>query len=79
MIWGVGYQNKKKAEEKLGIENIGDLLKHPKGTLVRVFGPAMGDKLWKAARGQDDSKLQPDQKRKSVSAEINVRSFVFGY
>jgi len=72
MIWGVGYSNKKKAQEKLDIENIGDLAKHPKGALVRVFGPAMGDKLYQAARGLDESKLQPDQKRKSVSAEINV-------
>ncbi|PVG02317.1 DNA repair protein [Serendipita vermifera] len=71
MIWGVGYSNKKKAEEKLDIKTIGDIQLHTKGALIRVFGPAMGEKLWKAAQGLDDTKLQPDQKRKSVSAEIN--------
>lgn len=77
MIWGVGHANKRKAEEKLGVTTVGDLTKHPKGVLVRVFGPALGDKLWKAARGLDDTKLQPDQKRKSVSAEINVSANYF--
>jgi DNA repair protein REV1 len=72
MIWGVGYATKKKAEEKLSINTIGDLQPHSKSTLVKVFGPAMGEKLYRAAKGLDDSKLQPDQKRKSVSAEINV-------
>jgi nucleotidyltransferase/DNA polymerase involved in DNA repair len=74
MIWGVGYATKKKAEEKLNITTIGDLQPHPKPTLVKVFGPAMGEKLYKAAKGLDDSKLQPDQRRKSVSAEINASS-----
>jgi DNA repair protein REV1 len=74
MIWGVGYATKKKAEEKLSCNTIGDLQPHSKSTLVKVFGPAMGEKLFKAAKGLDDNKLQPDQKRKSVSAEINVCS-----
>lgn len=72
MIWGVGYATKVKAEEKLQIKTIGDILPKSKPSLVKVFGPAMADKLYKAARGLDDSKLQLDQKRKSVSAEINV-------
>lgn len=77
IIWGVGYANKKKAEGKLGIKTIGDLHTHQKGSLVRIFGPSMGDKLYKAARGIDDTKLQPEQKRKSVSAEINVSHIFF--
>jgi DNA repair protein REV1 len=79
MIWGVGYSNKKKAEEKLGVKTIGDIQLHTKGALIKVFGPAMGEKLWKAAQGLDDTKLQPDQKRKSVSAEINVCSLYHSY
>ncbi|CAG7846701.1 DNA repair protein REV1; AltName: Full=Rev1-like terminal deoxycytidyl transferase [Serendipita indica DSM 11827] len=71
MIWGVGYANKRKAEEKLGVFTIGDLQSQSKSLLIKTFGPSMGEKLFKAAKGQDDTKLQPDQKRKSVSAEIN--------
>ncbi|KAG8803064.1 deoxycytidyl transferase [Serendipita sp. 398] len=70
-IWGVGYSIKKKAEERLRITKISDIESHSKGTLIKVFGPAMTDRLMKAAKGLDDTKLQPDQKRKSVSAEIN--------
>ncbi|KAG8809527.1 deoxycytidyl transferase, partial [Serendipita sp. 399] len=70
-IWGVGYSIKKKAEERLNITTVGDIESHSKGALVKVFGPSMSDRLMKAAKGLDDTKLQPDQKRKSVSAEIN--------
>jgi DNA repair protein REV1 len=73
LIWGVGWSMRRKAEEKLGIRTIGELATKSKAALVVVFGPKTGEMLWGAARGLSDQKIESSKKRKSVSAEINVR------
>lgn len=72
LVWGVGWNMRKKAEEKLGIRTIGELATKSKAALTAVFGPKMGEMLWGAARGLSDQKIESSKKRKSVSAEINV-------
>ena len=72
LIWGVGWSMRKKAEEKMGIRTIGELVTKSKTALTAVFGPKTGEMLWGAARGLSDQKIESSKKRKSVSAEINV-------
>jgi len=72
LIWGVGWNMRKKAEEKLGIRTIGELATKSKAALTAVFGPKTGEMLWGAARGLSDQMIESSKKRKSVSAEINV-------
>ena len=43
-------------------------------SLQKLLGKGTGEKMWKAARGLDDTRLESDKPRKSVSAEVNVSS-----
>jgi len=72
-LHGFGWSTKKKAQEKLGVTNLGELAKKSKVVLIEALGKATGETLYNAVRGSDDRKLEPDKPRKSVSCEINVR------
>ncbi len=75
-VHGVGYSIREKVKEKYGIQTLGELLRVPKDQLQRFLGEKTGEKMWKAARGVDDTPLESDKPRKSVSAEVNVRTFL---
>lgn len=72
-IHGVGHSIRDKIKEKLNVETLGELLPKSKQSLQHVLGEKTGDKIWKAVRGIDDTQLESDKPRKSVSAEVNVR------
>jgi DNA polymerase-4 len=67
IIWGVG----KAMQERLardGLRRISDLQKQDERTLAKRYG-AMGLRLAKLARGEDDRTVTPERKAKSISAE----------
>jgi DNA polymerase-4 len=66
-IWGVG-QAAAAALLRDGIRTIGDLQQRPAAELVRRHG-ALGERLARLARGEDDRRVDPDAPAKSVSAE----------
>lgn len=74
-IHGVGSSIRDKIRDKYGAETLGDLLDKSKDGLQRLLGEKTGDKIWKAVRGIDDTPLESDKPRKSVSAEVNVSIF----
>ncbi len=67
LIWGVGKALERRLEIE-GIETIGDIRERDEHWLVSRFG-AMGRRLHRFARGQDDRRVEPDEATKSVSAE----------
>lgn len=71
-VHGVGRSIRDKITEKYNITTLGELLEKPKDSLQRLLGKGTGEKMWKAARGLDDTPLESDKPRKSVSAEVNV-------
>jgi DNA repair protein REV1 len=71
-LHGFGWSTKQKAQEKIGVTNLGELAKKSKGQLIDALGKATGENLYNALRGVDDRKLESDKPRKSVSCEINV-------
>ena len=71
-LHGFGRSTKQKAQEKLGVTTLGELVKKSKGVLIDALGKATGETLYDAVRGIDDKKLESDKPRKSVSCEINV-------
>ncbi|KAG9010517.1 deoxycytidyl transferase [Tulasnella sp. JGI-2019a] len=70
-IHGVGWSIRDKIKDKFNVETLGELLPKSKQSLQRVLGEKTGDKIWKAVRGVDDTPLESDKPRKSVSAEVN--------
>ncbi|EJD46175.1 DNA repair protein [Auricularia subglabra TFB-10046 SS5] len=72
-LHGFAWNATKKLEEKFGAGAtvIAEVRKRSKGALSAVLGPKTGEKLWKAARGIDETPLESDKPRKSVSAELN--------
>jgi len=67
IIWGVG----KSLERRLardGIRKVGDLCRLDETRLLARYG-AMGRRLYRFARGQDDRRVDPDAPTKSISAE----------
>lgn len=66
-IWGVGRKMREKLSA-LGVENCADLQKIGKIELARRFGK-WGLELWELSRGIDESPVQPDRIRKSLSSE----------
>lgn len=75
-VHGVGRSIQDKIVDSLGVNTLGELRAKPKETLQKLLGEKTGDKLWKAARGIDDTPLESDKPRKSVSAEVNVRNIL---
>jgi len=66
-IWGVGVKAEKRLHA-LGIKTIGQLGAFPETSLAEHFGEA-GRHMWQLAHGQDDRRVVPDEKAKSVSTE----------
>ena len=75
-LWGFGWSTRKKAEEKLGVTNLGELAKKSKAVLCDALGKGTGETLYNSIRGVDDRKLESDKPRKSVSCEINVSCYL---
>jgi DNA repair protein REV1 len=75
-LHGFGWSTKQKAQEKLGVTNLGELAKKSKASLMDALGKGTGEILYNAVRGIDEKKLESDKPRKSVSCEINVRFFI---
>lgn len=71
-VHGVGRSIRDKIKDNFQVETLGELMGKSKDALQRVLGEKTGDKMWKAARGIDDTPLESDKPRKSVSAEVNV-------
>lgn len=66
-LWGVGTVTGERLQS-LGIETIGDLAAWSEADLVRACGDA-GRHLYRAARGIDDTPVQPGHERRSISQE----------
>jgi len=66
-IWGVGPRLRARLERD-GFREIGDLRAASEAFLVARYG-AIGARLWRFARGEDDRAVDPASLRKSVSAE----------
>ncbi|KAG6902660.1 hypothetical protein C0995_013352 [Termitomyces sp. Mi166 len=73
-LHGFGSSAKQKAQEKLGVASLGDLMDKSKAVLCDALGKSTGETLYNALRGIDEKKLESDKPRKSVSCEINVGS-----
>ena len=67
MIWGVGKALRASLARD-GIHRIGDLLRFGELELIARYG-AMGGRLYRFARGEDDRKVDPNAPTKSISAE----------
>lgn len=67
-LWGVGKSTADRLH-RLGISTVAQLREYPEEVLISHFG-MQGQHLYRLARGQDDSPVQPDGERKSVSHEI---------
>ncbi|GBE82816.1 DNA repair protein [Sparassis crispa] len=70
-LHGFGYSARQKAQDKLGVTNLGELEKKSKAVLCEALGKVNGETLYNALRGVDDRKLESDKPRKSVSCDIN--------
>lgn len=67
LIWGVG-QAFAQTLSRDGVRTIGQLQRLDQGALMRRYG-TMGSRLFRLSRGLDERKVEPEHKRKSVSAE----------
>jgi len=67
-LWGVGQVMERRLAE-LGITTIGDLARLPCDELVRRFGLASGEGLYRASHGIDESPVTPEHEAKSLSRE----------
>ncbi len=68
MIWGVGKVTERRLRGR-GFLRIRDLREAPLELLVGEFG-ATGRTLYRLARGEDDTPVQPSREAKSVSREV---------
>lgn len=66
-VWGVGQVTAERLRS-LGIETIGDLAEWSQEDLVRILGDT-GRHLYRAARGIDDSPVETERERRSISQE----------
>ena len=77
LIWGVG-KVLRETLEKDGYRTIADLRRADEATLMRRYG-AMGLRLARLARAEDDRRVTPDDETKSISAETtfdgDIRDF----
>lgn len=67
LIWGVGKALSRKLERD-GIRRIADLLPLSEAELVARHG-AMGRRLYRFARGEDERRVEPNAPTKSISGE----------
>ncbi|MCR9254955.1 MAG: DNA polymerase IV [Alphaproteobacteria bacterium] len=67
LLWGVGKSLKQKLV-KDGIETIGDLRAYDQATLMARYG-AIGSRLYRFSRAEDDREVDPTSEAKSISSE----------
>jgi DNA polymerase-4 len=67
LIWGVGEATQASLDAA-GINTFADLLRWDRKDLGHRFG-AMGDRLWRLARGEDSRRVDPHEAPKSISNE----------
>jgi DNA polymerase-4 len=70
LIWGVGQALQRRLEAD-GFATVGRLRECPEAALVARYG-AIGRRLARFARGEDDRPVQPDAAPKSLSAETTL-------
>ncbi|KIJ42843.1 hypothetical protein M422DRAFT_253942 [Sphaerobolus stellatus SS14] len=70
-IRGFGGSTRSKVAAKFSATALGDLAKRYKGELCDVYGKKTRETFCKTIRGIDDTKIESDRVRKSVSCEIN--------
>jgi DNA polymerase-4 len=68
LIWGVGEAMRNRLASD-GLIRIGDIQKLDENTLAARYG-AMGLRLARLSRGEDDRSVSPDRQAKGISAEI---------
>ncbi len=64
----------KASQEKLvndGFRTIADLRRADPTDLIRRYG-ALGQRLWRLSRGEDDRKVEPSGEAKSISVETTL-------
>lgn len=66
-LWGVGQATGRRLRA-MGVRTIGDLAVRPQAEVVRLLGES-GRQLWRFAHGQDDSPVQTERDRRSISQE----------
>ncbi len=76
LIWGVGKALQARLEGD-GIRLIGDLLAFDEQSLLLRYG-AMGKRLYRFARGEDDRRVDPSSPAKSISAETTFNRDLTG-
>jgi len=69
---GFGWAQKNEVDQKLSVNNVGELQSVPLSRLVDVLGPSRGKTLHQYAHGIDERTLKSsNHERKSVSAVVN--------
>jgi DNA polymerase-4 len=69
-IWGVGKVTGRRLKS-LGLQTVQDLRQAPIELLVRELG-AIGRTLFRLARGEDDTPVQPTRESRSLSREVTL-------
>ena len=72
LLWGVGKAMRRLLRED-GITLIGELARIDEAELVARYGK-IGRRLWLCARGEDDRRVDPESKAKSMSSETTLDS-----
>ena len=70
LLWGVGKALRRRLRED-GIRLIGELARIDEAELVARYGK-IGRRLWLCARGEDDRRVDPESKAKSLSSETTL-------
>ncbi len=68
-LWGIGKKTLARLEE-LNITDPPALRSIPHSSLIRLFGSAGGDYLYRIVRGEDPGILQKETKSRSISGEV---------
>ena len=72
-LHGAGEKTLPRLKE-MRVQRIGDIVPIPLAKLQKSFGPSAGQWLYEAARGLDDSKVQPFHHAKSVGNETTFEA-----
>ena len=70
LLWGVGKALRRRLHED-GIRLIGELARIDEAELVARYGK-IGRRLWLCARGEDDRRVDPECKARSLSSETTL-------
>lgn len=70
LLWGVGKAMRRRLSRD-GIRLVGELARIDEAELVARYGK-IGRRLWLCARGEDDRRVDPESKAKSLSSETTL-------